>query len=83
MRAVSRAARRVEEQTVRAEVGRAIAIDQVDAQNDFISAQNELTDATVRHTIARLEFWRDMGILYIKENGQWEEVNDVPATAPQ
>jgi hypothetical protein len=30
----------------------------------------------VGHTIARLEFWRDMGILFIKENGQWEEVTD-------
>ena len=81
--ALELAARRVEEQDLRAEIGEAIVLDQVDAQNDYISAQNELTDATVRHTIARLEFWRDMGILYIKENGQWEEVNDVPATTPQ
>lgn len=78
--ALDLAARRVEEQDLRAEIGEAIVLDQVDAQNDYISAQNELTDAIVRHTIARLEFWRDMGILYIKENGQWEEVNDVPAT---
>jgi hypothetical protein len=69
--------RRVEEQTLRAEFGRGIVLDQVDAQNDFISAQNQLTDALVRHTIARLEFWRDMGILYIKPNGQWEDVKDV------
>ena len=81
--ALELAARRVEEQDLRAEIGEAIVLDQVDAQNDYISAQNELTDATVRHTIARLEFWRDMGILYIKDNGQWEEVNDVPATTPQ
>ncbi|HRI86893.1 MAG TPA: TolC family protein [Candidatus Hydrogenedentes bacterium] len=80
--ALDLAARRVEEQNLRAEIGNAIALDQVDAQNDFINAQNELTDAIVRHTVARLEFWRDMGILYIKENGQWEEVNDV-ATGPQ
>ena len=69
--------RRVEEQTLRAEFGRGIVLDQVDARNDFISAQNQLTDALVRHTIARLEFWRDMGILYIKPNGQWEDVKDV------
>lgn len=81
--ALELAARRVEEQDLRAEIGEAIVLDQVDAQNDYISAQNELTDATVRHTIARLEFWRDMGILYIKDDGQWEEVNDVPATTPQ
>lgn len=82
--ALALAERRVEEQNLRAEIGEATALDQVDAQNDLINAQNELTDALVRHTIARLEFWRDMGILYIKENGQWEEVTDVPgsATAP-
>ncbi|MDZ4858959.1 MAG: TolC family protein [Candidatus Hydrogenedentes bacterium] len=80
--ALELAARRVEEQTLRAEIGIALALDQIDAQNDLISAQNELTDAIVRHTISRLEFWRDMGILYIKEDGQWEEVNDV-ATSPQ
>jgi len=80
--ALALAARRVEEQDLRAEIGGATVLDQVDAQNDYISAQNELTDAMVRHTIARLEFWRDMGILYIKDNGQWEEVKDVP-TSPQ
>ena len=32
--------------------------------------------ALVAHTIARLQFWRDMGILYVKDNGQWEEVRE-------
>lgn len=68
--------RRVEEQTLLAELGRATVLNQVDAQQDLTSAQNDLTAALVAHNIARLEFWRDMGILYIKENGQWEEVND-------
>jgi len=68
--------RRVEEQTLLAELGRATVLNQVDAQEDLTSAQNDLTAALVAHNIARLEFWRDMGILYIKENGQWEEVND-------
>lgn len=68
--------RRVEEQNLLAELGRATILDQVDAQNDLTSAQNDLTAALVAHTIARLEFWRDMGILFIKENGRWEEVVD-------
>ena len=34
------------------------------------------TQALVTHTIARLQFWNNMGILYIKENGQWEEIRD-------
>ncbi len=76
--ALDLAARRVEEQNLRAEIGDVIPLDQIDAQNAYTDAQNELTDALIRHTIARLEFWRDMGILYIKDNGQWEDIDDVP-----
>ena len=68
--------RRVEEQNLLAELGRATILDQVDAQNDLTSAQNDLTAALVAHTISRLQFWRDMGILFIKEDGRWEEVVD-------
>lgn len=66
--------RRVREQEVLADVGRGTAINLVDAQNDLTSAQNDLTNTLIAHTIARLEFLRDMGILYIKENGGWEEL---------
>jgi outer membrane protein TolC len=68
---------RVEEQDLLAELGRAVAQNQVDARNDLNRARNALTAALVGHTMARLQFWRDTGILYIKENGQWEEVKDV------
>ncbi len=68
--------RRVEEQDLLAELGLGTALDQVDAQNDLTQAQNNLTDALISHTLARLRFWRDMGILFIKPNGQWEEVTD-------
>ena len=73
---VQLAERRVEEQNLLAEVGRAKAQDQVDAQNDLISSKNQLTQALVSHTIARLQFWANMGILYIKDNGQWKELNE-------
>lgn len=65
--------RRVEEQQLLAELGEATAQDQVDAQNDLIQSQNNLTSALIAHTIARLGFWRDMGILYIGKDGLWEE----------
>jgi outer membrane protein TolC len=65
--------RRVEEQELRAQVGRGTARDLVDAQNDLIAQKNLRTQALVAHTIARLQFWNDMGILYIKDSGKWEE----------
>lgn len=67
------AERRVEEQDLLAELGRARALDQVDAQNALIDSKNQRTQALVTHTIARLQFWDNLGILYIKDNGQWEE----------
>jgi outer membrane protein TolC len=68
---------RVEEQNLLAEVGRGRAQDQVDAQNDLTAAQNQRTQTLVDHTVARLRFWEHMGILFIKEHGQWEDVSDV------
>jgi len=67
------AERRVEEQNLLAELGRARAMDQVDAQNSLNDSKNQRTQALVTHTIARLRFWDNLGILYIKDNGQWEE----------
>ena len=67
------AERRVEEQNLLAELGRISAQDLVDAQNDLVGSRNQRTQALVGHTIARLRFWSDLGILYIHENGQWEE----------
>jgi outer membrane protein TolC len=76
---VKLAERRVEEQTILAELGRAKAQDQVDAQNALVDSKNQRTQALVAHTIARLQFWNNMGILYIKDRGQWEEIKDEKA----
>jgi outer membrane protein TolC len=71
------AERRVEEQDILAELGRANAQDQVDAQNALIDSKNQRTQAIVTHNISRLRFWNRLGILYIQPDGQWEETNDV------
>src|SRR5258706_342824 len=76
---VKLAERRVEEQNLLAELGPAKAQDQVDAQNALIDSKNQLTQALVTHAIARLQFWNNMGILYIKDNGQWEEIQNAKA----
>jgi outer membrane protein TolC len=67
---------RVEEETLKQELGRGLARDLVDAQTDLTQSKNARTAALIGHTLARLRFWRDMGILMIKDNGQWEEVSD-------
>ena len=74
--------RRVEEQELRAQVGRGTARDLVDAQNDLITQKNLRTQALIAHTVARLQFWNDMGILYIKDRGQWQEMKPEKATRP-
>src|SRR5207253_6135204 len=76
---VKLAERRVEEQDLLAELGRAKAQDQVDAQNALIDSKNQRTAALVGHTIARLQLWDNLGILYIKNNGQWEEIQNAKA----
>jgi hypothetical protein len=67
------AQRRVEEQELLAGLGRTRALDQIDAQNSLLTSTDSRTQALVAHTIARLQFWENMGILYIKDQGQWEE----------
>ncbi len=69
--------RRVREQELLAEAGRATTLDQIDAQNDLVAARNTMTAALIDHTLARLALWRDMGLLYIKPDGQWEELSDI------
>lgn len=82
LQSVRLAERRVEEQNLLAELGQATAQDQVDAQNDLIQSQNALTTALISHTVARLSFWKSMGLLYIKKDGLWEEAEKMlPAPA--
>jgi outer membrane protein TolC len=62
---------RLEEQNLLMEIGRGTARDLVEAQNDLTDSQNLRTAALVNHTIARLDFWRDMGVLFINRDGSW------------
>jgi outer membrane protein TolC len=73
---VKLAQQRVQEQGVLAELARGTTEEVIAAQNDLVTAQNNLTAQLVNHTIARLTLWRDMGILFVKDNGQWEEYGD-------
>jgi len=65
---------RVELEELKNALGRSTALDAIDAENDLVGSRNALTAALVGHRIAQLEFFRDMGILYVKKNGQWEDI---------
>ena len=65
--------RRVEEAELRAELGLGDIQDTVDSQNDLTAAQTDLISSIVDHNISKLEFWRDLGLLYVDDSGQWEE----------
>lgn len=70
--------RRVEEAELRAELGLGDIQDTVDSQNDLTAARTDLVSSIVEHNIAKLEFWRDVGLLYVDDNGQWEEGTNEP-----
>jgi outer membrane protein TolC len=56
------------------EEGQGVARDLVDAQNRLIDARDIMVSAAINHALARLELWKDMGILYIEKDGSWQDV---------
>jgi len=57
--------------------GRAVTRDMLDAQDSLLQAQNDLTSALVGHTIAKLNFFRDVGILQVRPDGMWTQSETV------
>ncbi len=55
------------------EAGRMNARDYLESQDDLLQAQNNVTSALVSHAIAKLNFFRDIGILQVRPDGMWEE----------
>lgn len=79
---VTLAERRVEEQELRMQLGRGQTRDLLDAQADLNNARNARTAALVNHNLARLRYWRDMGLLFIRDDGSWYEA-PVPVGATE
>lgn len=61
--ALALANRRVENETLSLEAGRSEVLNLIDAQDDQLSAQNEVTAAIVEHQLARLQLMLDIGAL--------------------
>ncbi len=67
------ARRRVEEQKLLLEYGRGTIRLLLETEDDLVQAENDLTDALVKHTVAKMSFFRDIGILQVKPDGMWEQ----------
>ena len=68
------AKRRVESNELLLDAGRVTVRVLLESQDSLVLAQNEVTAALVDYLIARLSFYRDSGILQVKPDGMWEEV---------
>jgi outer membrane protein TolC len=71
--ALALAERRVEEQKLLLEYGRGTIRLLLETEDDLVEAQNNVTDALVRHTDAKMSFFRDIGILEVRPDGMWEQ----------
>jgi outer membrane protein TolC len=66
---VGLARRRVDSTTLLLQAGRASTRDMLESQAALVEAENAFVQALTDHTIARLEFHRDAGILDVTEPG--------------
>jgi outer membrane protein TolC len=65
------AEKRVESTTLLLEAGRLTTRDVLESQDALLEAQNNVTDALVAHSIAKLNFFQDVGILQVRPDGMW------------
>jgi outer membrane protein TolC len=67
------AEKRLENNRLLLDAGRADVRLLLDSQDALVNAQNSLTATLVNHTIAKLNFFRDIGVLQVRPDGMWEE----------
>lgn len=79
---VELANRQVESTTMLLKMGRAKTRDQLEAQDDLLSARNDVTTALVDYTINRLRFWNAIECFEIDPEGMWYEQDGDAATQP-
>ena len=65
--------KRVESTTLLLQAGRVTTRDLLDSQDALLGAQNNVTAVLVDYTIAKLSFFRDIGLLQVRPDGMWEQ----------
>ena len=71
--ALELAVRRLETQKLLLEIGQGNVRLLLESEGALLEAQNDVTSALVAHAIAKLGFFRDIGILQVKPDGMWEQ----------
>ena len=72
---VDLAQNRVQEQKIKLQYGRGIIRDLQNSEAALVQAQIGMTNALVSHTIAKLNFFRDIGLLQVRPDGMWEQAS--------
>lgn len=71
--ALGLAERRLETQKLLLEIAQGNVRLLLESEGALLEAQNDVTAALVAHAIAKLGFFRDIGILQVKPDGMWEQ----------
>jgi len=67
------AQRRVQVEKLSLQYGRGTVRLLLDSENALVQAQNDVLGALVDHLIAKLSFFRDVGVLQVRPDGMWEQ----------
>lgn len=71
--ALDLAQRRLETQKLMLEIGQSNVRLLLESEGALLEAQNDVIRALVSHAIAKLSFFRDIGILQVRPDGMWEQ----------
>ncbi|OHB63266.1 MAG: hypothetical protein A2Y77_17105 [Planctomycetes bacterium RBG_13_62_9] len=67
------ARRRVEAEKLSLQYGQGTVRLLLESEDALVQAQNDVLGALVDHTIAKMSFFRDVGILHVRPDGMWEQ----------
>ncbi|MCF7974860.1 MAG: TolC family protein [Phycisphaerae bacterium] len=68
------AVKRVEVEKLSLKYGRGTVRLLLESEDALVSARNSVVAALVNHMIAKLNFFRDIGVLQVRPDGMWEQV---------
>lgn len=70
------AQKRVEVEKLSLQYGRGTVRLLLDSEDALVRAQNDVLGALVDHMIAKLSFFRDIGVLQVRPDGMWEHTTE-------